>query len=168
MVTVGDIHILAGSGRRTEAAKRLLDAWRAGTVTVDDLRGVISDIWLYVDPPAAPYGPLAVADWLELFRAVGFFVQGPPVPVDHERWVLYRAAPEDRVRSMAWSTNRVMAELFVPKHTQFGDLPAVAGDLAENVNSIWPHHDHLIWPHQVNPGQSRAGGESLGVGQSAA
>lgn len=115
-----DIQALAGSGRRREAARHLLNAWQMGGVTVDDLKILITDIWLYLDPPVAPYGPLAVAEWLELFRAAGFFMQGPPISVNQEEWVLYRAAPENRARSMAWSTSPVMAERFVPRHGRFG------------------------------------------------
>lgn len=110
-----NIEVLASNGRRPEAARQLLGAWRGHSVTVDELKTLLADIWLYLDPPVAPYGPLAVAEWLELFGATGFFMQGPPIHVvDHERWVLYRAAPEDRARSMSWCTSRVMAERFIP------------------------------------------------------
>lgn len=71
MVSARDIQILTGSGRRAEAAQGLLAAWRGGSVAADDLRGLIHDIWLYVDPPVKPYGPLSVPEWLELFWAVG-------------------------------------------------------------------------------------------------
>ena len=116
-----NIEVLASSGRRPEAARQLLGAWRGHSVTVDELKTLLADIWLYLDPPVAPYGPLAVAEWLELFGATGFFMQGPPIQVvDHERWVLYRAAPEDRARSMSWCTSRVMAERFIPRQDRFG------------------------------------------------
>ena len=54
----------------------------------------------------------------------------------------------DPVLAEALSVARELARRSIAENTES----------AENVNSNWPHRDHLIWPHQVDPGQSQEGG----------
>jgi hypothetical protein len=122
-VTAGrarQIQGLTGTGRRDEAARQLLASWQADELGPEDLRLLIPDIWLYLDPPAGPWGPLHDDEWIEIFGATGFFVQGPDVSLHGEYWDLFRAAPHGRARGMSWCTRREMAERFLPKHNQYG------------------------------------------------
>lgn len=54
---------------RLEGPRILYDAWAAGQVSADDLRGLIPDTWLYVDWPERVIG----ADKrVQMFRSAGF------------------------------------------------------------------------------------------------
>lgn len=115
-----DIRVLAGSGHRADAARLLLESCRTSQLSCTDAQDLIPDIWLRLDPPAGPLGPLAPAEWTEVFGFAGFFVQGPPTTVATEPIELYRAAPPDRNQGMSWCTHRRMAERFLPKHDNWG------------------------------------------------
>ena len=120
MSIIIEIQVLAGSGRRADAARALLDACRARWLSALDAQRLVPDIWLRLDPPVGPRGPLSADEWLEVFDFSGFFVQGPPTLVASEPMDLYRAAPSDRSRGMSWCTHRQMAERFLPKHDLWG------------------------------------------------
>lgn len=112
----------AGSrGNYQKVARVLLDGHRSGLLTANELKCWVPDTWLYLDPPTRPHGPLTVSDWVDLFRAMGFYITGPEVDLGPEPYVIYRAAPVDRAKGMSWCTHLAMANNFVPKHRLHGD-----------------------------------------------
>jgi hypothetical protein len=117
---LNDIQILSGNGHHGDAARQLLANWRARELEPADLRRIIPELWVSLNPPAGPHGSLSDVEWLELFAATGFFVQGRPVDLGLKECVLFRAAPVERVRGMSWCTHQRMAEGFVLKGDQFG------------------------------------------------
>ena len=113
------------SGHRPQA---LGDAIRAGRIVAGDLPPVIADIWLWDDDQ---HLDLSEADWIQAFRAAGFFSyppllgrspdggQGPleppgaPVP-------LYRGSTAGRLRRMSWAWRPDLAELLGRRHANYG------------------------------------------------
>lgn len=108
----------------------MFQAWQSGGLRPGDLRELIPDIWLYLDPPAGTRGPLNDSQWLELFTATGYFV-GPPYLAFNltDPMRLFRAAPSERTQGMSWCTHRAMAERFVPRHSQWGEYKVWSADV---------------------------------------
>jgi hypothetical protein len=118
---IRELLVIGGGGDRHAAARHLVAGWRAGDLRNTDLIELIPDIWVRLNPPAGPYGPLTDDEWLELFSATGFFVGPPRLPFEVADPVqLFRAAPVERSRGMSWCTHRRMAEGFVPKGDRSG------------------------------------------------
>jgi hypothetical protein len=72
-------------------SRALHDAFMAGMIPIGDLPEIIANIWTRDDSPTSSAGE---ADWLEVFRRVGFFSWPPlvvrqadcnPVKADHGR-----------------------------------------------------------------------------------
>lgn len=106
----------------------LRDAVRAGRIPVSDLPEIIANIWTWDDSPTSDLGE---ADWLEIFRAAGFFSYPPLVvrQTDGTRVslarpsstvTLYRGSLTDRMRRMSWTFERDLAVQLGRRHTPYG------------------------------------------------
>lgn len=87
----------------------LFDAWKSGVVSDRDLRGLIPDAWTRSgnDQPEQVIG---TQDWVEMFRTAGFVSQPTSQIAPVGTLTIYRGAPEQRSRGMAWSTDVIKAE----------------------------------------------------------
>jgi len=106
----------------------LRDAVRAGRIPASDLPEIIANIWTWDDSPTSD---LSEADWLEIFRAAGFFSypplvvrrpEGTPAPLERPTTAvtLYRGSLADRMRGMSWTCERDLAEQLGRRHTPYG------------------------------------------------
>lgn len=109
-----------GRGARAEAARLLLAGHRIGELTTDDLRDWVPDTWTYLSPPSGAHGVLSDAEWLELFRTMGYLMASPEVDLGSEPYMIFRAAPAERTHSMSWCTHEAMARSFLPRHRMYG------------------------------------------------
>jgi hypothetical protein len=87
----------------------LYDAWAAGQVTDDDLRGLIPDTWLYMDWPERIIG---TGKWVRLFRAAGFLSIPYGLPRPAEPMTVYRGATAERRSGMSWTPDIDRADQF--------------------------------------------------------
>lgn len=87
----------------------LFDAWKARVVSDRDLRGLIPDAWIRSgnDQPEQVIG---TQDWVSMFRTAGFVSQPTSLIAPVDTLTIYRGAPEQRSRGMAWSTDIITAE----------------------------------------------------------
>ncbi|HEU5469087.1 MAG TPA: hypothetical protein VFV67_00425 [Actinophytocola sp.] len=87
----------------------LFHAWTAGVVSDRDLRGLIPDAWIRSgnDQPEQVIG---TQHWVAMFRTAGFVSQPTSLIAPVDTVTVYRGAPEQRSRGMAWSTNINAAE----------------------------------------------------------
>src|SRR6266851_2001650 len=106
----------------------LRDALRAGRIPAGDLPEIIADIWTWDDSPTSV---LRESDWLEIFRAAGFFSYPPlvvrqpdgttvPLARRGSAVTLYRGSLPDRMRRMSWTSERDLAEQLGRRHTRYG------------------------------------------------
>ncbi len=106
----------------------LRDAVRAGRIPPSDLPEIIANIWTWDDSPTSQLGE---TDWLEIFRAAGFFSYPPllvrrpdgtrvPLARPSSAVTLYRGSLADRMRRMSWTFERELAEQLGRRHTPFG------------------------------------------------
>jgi hypothetical protein len=106
----------------------LCDAARAGRITASDLPEIIANIWTWDDSPTSDLGE---ADWLEIFRAAGFFSYPPlvvrqpdgtrlPLARPSSAVTLYRGSLADRMRGMSWTSELDLAERLGRRHTPYG------------------------------------------------
>src|SRR5690242_15409517 len=91
-------------------AQVLHEAFMAGKIPIGDLPEIIANIWTRHDSPTSSLGK---ADWLEVFRRVGFFSWPPLIvrqadgaAVPSSALTLYRGSTADRLRRMSWSADR--------------------------------------------------------------
>jgi hypothetical protein len=106
----------------------LRDAVRAGRIPASDLPEIIANIWTWDDSPTSDLGE---ADWLEIFRAAGFFSypplvvrqpDGARVPLAHpsSTVTLYRGSLADRMRRISWTFESDLAEQLGRRQTPYG------------------------------------------------
>lgn len=106
----------------------LRDAVRAGRIPASDLPEIIANIWTWDDSPTSDLGE---TDWLEIFRAAGFFSYPPlmirqpdgtraPLSRPSTAVTLYRGGLTDRMRRMSWTSERNLAEQLGRRHTPYG------------------------------------------------
>lgn len=94
----------------------MFDWWYGGKLTLPELRAVIGDVWMAAEWPAASLGQ---AEWIELFRLVGFVSDdGRPPPT--EPLVVYRGTTWGRRRGMSWTLDPLRAEWFADRWTSGG------------------------------------------------
>lgn len=106
---------MSASGSRPRV---LRDAFRAGTVPAADLPELIAFAWTRDDSPTSD---ISEADWLEIFRHVGFFTF-PPLRAGRPACAvtLYRASTAERARRMSWASERSVAEMLGVRHAWHG------------------------------------------------
>jgi len=105
----------------------LHESFTAGKIPIGDLPEIIANIWTRDDSPTSSLGE---ADWLEVFRRVGFFswppiiirqADGAAVPLrPGSALTLYRGTTADRLRRMSWSADRAMAQELGRRHSPYG------------------------------------------------
>jgi hypothetical protein len=106
----------------------LINAVRMGNVPASDLPEIIANIWTWDDSPTSDLGE---ADWVEIFRAAGFFSYPPlvvrqsdgttvPLARPSSTVTLYRGSLADRMRRMSWTSERDLAEQLGRRHTPYG------------------------------------------------
>lgn len=109
-------------------AQALHDAVHMGRIWDGDLPEMIANTWTWDDSPTSD---LSEADWLEIFRAAGFFSYPPliarqpdgrPVPLERPGApvTLYRGSTPDRMRRMSWTSEQALAEQLGIRHTRYG------------------------------------------------
>ena len=158
---------LAGGGHHHAAALRLFAYCQEGLLARDEVRYLIPEIWMWLNPPAGERGPLNDAAWVALFRDVGFFSTGPPYERGTGPATLFRAATPERARGMSWCSTKTMATRFLPAHDLWGPYklwtvtvpdaailavlyrPGDAGDV--NAREIVVDATMLRTPAEVNP-----------------
>ncbi len=134
-----------GRGARVEAARLLQAGNQVGELTTEDLREWLPDTWTFLSPPAGPHGALLDADWLRLFRAMGFFMAEPPIDLGPQPYTIYRAAPFERVHAMSWCTHEPMARSFLPKHQLHGHYRLWRSVVRQNAVLAVLHHPTDSW-----------------------
>lgn len=87
----------------------LFDAWKAGVVSDRDLRGLIPDAWIRSGNDR-PEQVIGTQNWVAMFRAAGFVSQPTSLRAPVDTVTIYRGAPEQRSRGMAWSLDINTAE----------------------------------------------------------
>jgi hypothetical protein len=106
----------------------LHDAVGAGRIPASDLPEIIANIWTWDDSPTSDLGE---ADWLEIFRAAGFFSYPPlvvrqpdgtrvPLARPSSTVTLYRGSLANRMPRMSWTCERDLAEQLGRRHTPYG------------------------------------------------
>jgi hypothetical protein len=89
---------------------------QAGRIRAGDLPEMIANTWTWDDSPTSD---LSEADWLEIFRAAGFFSYPPlvarqsdgrPVPIERPSAAvtLFRGSTADRMRRMSWTSEQAL------------------------------------------------------------
>lgn len=103
-----------------DGPRALFDAWKAGVISVTDLRGLIPDAWIRSgnDQPEQVIGTQA---WVAMFRAAGFVSQPASLIAPVDNLTIYRGAPEQRSRGMAWSTSIIIAEQHRQRSERFNE-----------------------------------------------
>ncbi len=89
--------------------RMLRDRYYRGDLTVDDLRRVITSVWMLSDAPASVIG---VEAWVRLFRAAGFVTDDDDRPASTGPVTAYRGATWGRRRGMSWTTDLARARRF--------------------------------------------------------
>ncbi len=106
---------VSGYGRNYGPAI-LFDWWYFGKLTRDDLRAVIGGVWSGAEYPSRSLGQ---ADWVGLFRKVGFVSDtGQPPPT--EPMTVHRGTSWGRRRGMAWTTDEAVAGWFADRYRRMG------------------------------------------------
>lgn len=109
-------------------SRALFVAVRAGGIPPDDLPPIIADLWTRNDSPTAD---LSEEDWVEVFRAAGFFsypplvvrpVDSAPVPLQRpsRAVTLYRGSTTDRACRMSWACDPSVARVLGARHARYG------------------------------------------------
>lgn len=108
-------------------AQALCEVVLSGKVRTTDLPEMIANVWTRDDSPTTF---LSETDWVEVFRAVGFFSY-PPLTVrqsDGSRiplrrpvapTTLYRGSSSERRGRMSWASEPSLAEKLGPRHAHF-------------------------------------------------
>jgi hypothetical protein len=95
----------------------LLDAFRAGRASGEDLPELIAFVWLWSDEPTSD---VTDHDWIEIFEAAGFF----SYPLHHSQptsaITVYRGATDDRLRRMSWAEEPNVARALGRRHSWHG------------------------------------------------
>lgn len=87
----------------------LLEAWRTGRLPIEVLARRLPAVWTVCQHP---HDVIGNADWLELFHAVGYSVNGVPTQPPTGRVRLFRGAPWHRRHYWSWSTSIEVAHAF--------------------------------------------------------
>lgn len=140
-------------------SQALHEAFTAGKIPIGDLPGIIADIWTRDDSPTSSLGE---ADWLEVFRRVGFF-SWPPLlvrqadgaavpPRPSSALTLYRGSTAGRLRRMSWSADRAMAEELGRRHSPYGAASLFKSTVAPDmVLAYLERRDDRGWTIVVDP-----------------
>lgn len=140
-------------------ARALRDAFRAGRVPVGDLPEIIANVWTRNDSPTTDLGE---ADWIELFRAIGFF-SWPPFLVRQpdgastpfrpvSTLVLYRGSTADRLCRMSWASDRRVAEELGRRHARYGPAALYKAAVpADMILAYLERRDDWGWTIVVDP-----------------
>ncbi len=99
---------------RLNGPRILYDAWAAGQISNDDLRGLIPDTWLYVDWPERIIG---AGKWVQLFRAAGFLSIPYGLPQPASAITVFRGATAERRVGMSWTPDINRASQFHQRHS---------------------------------------------------
>lgn len=115
---------------KPDGPRVLLDAWQHGLVSDIDLRGLLPDAWTRSgnDRPEQMIGTRA---WMRMFRAAGFVSQPTYLTAPDRTLRIYRGAPEQRCRGMAWSSDPDKAEEHRQRCPHFGEIALVYTALVE-------------------------------------
>jgi len=97
---------------RNQGPALLLDWWRSGELSVDDLAAVLPAAWV---TPEWPEPVLGTAQWMDFFRLVGFLTDDPDLTVPTEPLTVYRGTTQARVRHMSWTTDPTVAQWFADR-----------------------------------------------------
>jgi hypothetical protein len=121
-VSQGGLAAFSEISASAQPALALRDAFRACKLPGLALPEIIANVWTWDDSPTSD---LSEADWLEIFRAAGFFSYPPLVTcrpdgiqVTLQRpssaVTLYRGSLPDRMRRMSWTYERDLAKQLGP------------------------------------------------------
>jgi hypothetical protein len=137
----------------------LRDAVKAGKIPANDLPEIIANLWTWDDSPTSDLGE---ADWLEIFRAAGFFSY-PPLVVrqpDGTRASLgrlsstatvYRGSLAERMRRMSWTFQRELAEQLGKRHTPYGAAVLYKASVAPGAIPAYLERRGEGWTVVVDP-----------------
>ena len=128
----------------------LRDAVRAGRVPVLDLPEIIANIWTWDDSPTSDLGE---ADWLEIYRAAGFFSY-PPLLVRQPDGTPPSAASASQLGGDA-----------LPGKPGEPDAPDVM-DVRTRSGGATRKAAHALWRGDPVPGDRRAGANTRLLGAS--
>ena len=137
----------------------LRDAVRAGRIPASDLPEIIANIWTWDDSPTSALGE---ADWLEIFRAAGFFSHPPlvhrqpdgtrsPVTRPSSAVTLYRGSLADRMRRMSWTFERDLAQQLGRRHTPYGTVALYKASVAPRTILAYLERRGEGWTVVVDP-----------------
>lgn len=95
---------------RVEGPALLYDLVYEGTLDLSErgMVGVVAEVWSDAEYPE---NSLEVGDWCHFFRQNGYTADGRATSAP-QRVTLYRGAPEDRCRRMAWTAELAVAQEF--------------------------------------------------------
>jgi len=127
----------------------LIDAFKAGRISLADAPELIHFAWTYDDSPTSDVGEPA---WLELFEHAGFFTY-PPVQVSRPASpvTLYRGTTTDRVRRMSWALERDVAANAGRRHTGYGTTSMYKATVQPETLLAYLHRPDEGWTVVVNP-----------------
>lgn len=94
---------------RTAGPALLHTAWTFGLLDRDALAEAASDVWTMAEYPEQSLGRQT---WLDIFTEAGFAVDGKRADRPADQVTLYRGAPKERRRRMAWSSDWSTAAKF--------------------------------------------------------
>jgi hypothetical protein len=115
---------------RNHGPALLYDAQVLGVISNVTLARVIGGIWSGAEFPERS---LTRRDWVALFRAAGFTIDGHPGEQPSEAVRLWRGAPHGRHRGMSWTNDRAVAEKFAAGRADGGYLGRTPGKVWETL-----------------------------------
>jgi hypothetical protein len=94
---------------RAAAPAVLWEAWRFERVRSDVLPSILASVWSTAEYPQTA---LTDSDWLALYEAAQYAVDGQKAEPPGAPTILYRGTPKSRRRRMAWTGSREVAGRF--------------------------------------------------------
>jgi len=108
-VTAEEMLTLFVRAGRVHGPGLLFEAWNLGLLDRDTLCIAAAEAWTMAEYPEQTLGRSA---WVELFTEAGFTINGAPADRPSASTRLYRGAPKERRRRMAWSSDWFIAARF--------------------------------------------------------
>lgn len=138
--------------QQTDGPEKLYSAWSTGEVTERaDLVCLLEEAWIRAvgDRPEQLLPP---RQWVQLFRAAGFFKIPSSLPDLAAPLVVYRGATEQRKRGMGWSVDIDMAREHQQRdndlnlHGRLYKATLVPGGALAYVNSFLQEQEVIVDP----------------------
>ncbi|RBP64148.1 hypothetical protein DFO66_10720 [Brevibacterium sanguinis] len=100
---------------------------------IDDLDNLADHLgYAWMRESYYPEDLLGQRKWIELFRAVGYVVNGIRTPMTRLPRVIYRTAVPEEVDRMSWTADKATAQALV-------------------TNTLYPREDRVVWVATCKP-----------------